>query len=684
MTDQLGMSTGMMLEFTPNENNDEYCFKDSSSFESPVDLDLEFYSGSENPQSAISTPVSDPNTPREHHNSHYNSLQGSSLPQLTMHSSSIQIPRNTSLPELDQLREKDNTPHDNDIPYTMDELDRVETIDSGEFFRSLHQKDPSRTILLNHIDTRCTSLQVLHNKLSEFGTIRFLYMSPFGYIRCARPNDIENIDLETERSANGFKHESRTALFFESIKAQDSPREISQSVKTVHTFDVDTQKLESDEENEETPAQGTYMGDVVEELHRGTVVYPPLVRMSSKELLGLQNRCQIQVNPNFIPKTLTMAEHLRRNKGGQLTWALVSYFDIRGAMGLIERAQHEPSLSCFSPTFTVMVENPFINKRYNNGTLVLFNLKAASTDIVLINSFAEYGDLREIRRAPRRKSQRFIEFYDSRNAAFALKAFSKACFNGKQLKIHSSVSGGFRLKQARNIKRYLKSDLIRYNVYNKYTTESGQEYLQPIGMHVMYPTIAKCMDREKTYEECIIDNPVQLDLMSKPAVHFSSVLNIDIINNGYDQRRAVVLKGYRVSDLLNNISCHEFGIVYYHMPNVNDVVLFFHMPIFIIKFYRMFEKLQVLERFKDFKLEYFRFQNLDHIINFFQRCGSFLFINDFQHVKAKLLPLNNAIEYQNIHGSGVRIDTLIAQLVPMWNFLSKLLCRAYQLPKPTF
>ena len=59
-----------------------------------------------------------------------------------------------------------------------------------------------------------------------------------------------------------------------------------------------------------------------------------------------------------------------------------------------------------------------INKKNppNNGSIVVFNLPENVKDEDIYSNFKQFGDIKEIRRAPNIRTQRFIEFYYSRSA----------------------------------------------------------------------------------------------------------------------------------------------------------------------------------------------------------------------------------------------------------------------------
>ncbi|MED6119343.1 hypothetical protein PIB30_010851 [Stylosanthes scabra] len=81
----------------------------------------------------------------------------------------------------------------------------------------------------------------------------------------------------------------------------------------------------------------------------------------------------------------------------------------------------------------------------NQGTLLLFNLDSHMDDISITNIFQPFGAVKEVRHAPLIKNQRFVEFFDIRDAAKAFKNMNGNQIHGKPLVIQfgpPSVGGG--------------------------------------------------------------------------------------------------------------------------------------------------------------------------------------------------------------------------------------------------
>ncbi|PWA44346.1 Nucleotide-binding, alpha-beta plait [Artemisia annua] len=76
---------------------------------------------------------------------------------------------------------------------------------------------------------------------------------------------------------------------------------------------------------------------------------------------------------------------------------------------------------------------------YNQGTIVVFNLDA---DVDAKQIFEAYGCVKELRGTPSKKNQRFVEYYDTRDAAKALNNMNGKNIMGKTLIVEFSRPGG--------------------------------------------------------------------------------------------------------------------------------------------------------------------------------------------------------------------------------------------------
>ncbi|XP_010556199.1 PREDICTED: protein terminal ear1 [Tarenaya hassleriana] len=79
----------------------------------------------------------------------------------------------------------------------------------------------------------------------------------------------------------------------------------------------------------------------------------------------------------------------------------------------------------------------------NQGTLVVLNLDPTISNTSLREIFQVYGAVKELRETPYKKHQRFVEFYDVRDAAKALMEMNGREIHGKPVVIQFSRPGGF-------------------------------------------------------------------------------------------------------------------------------------------------------------------------------------------------------------------------------------------------
>ncbi|XP_020539261.1 protein terminal ear1 isoform X2 [Jatropha curcas] len=80
---------------------------------------------------------------------------------------------------------------------------------------------------------------------------------------------------------------------------------------------------------------------------------------------------------------------------------------------------------------------------HNQGTIVVFNLDPNVSTSSLEEIFQAFGSVKELRETPLKKQQRFVEFYDIRDAAKALREMNGKEIYGKQVVIEFSRPGGY-------------------------------------------------------------------------------------------------------------------------------------------------------------------------------------------------------------------------------------------------
>ncbi|KAA0034242.1 protein terminal ear1-like protein [Cucumis melo var. makuwa] len=78
----------------------------------------------------------------------------------------------------------------------------------------------------------------------------------------------------------------------------------------------------------------------------------------------------------------------------------------------------------------------------NQGTIVIFNLDSTVSTSCLKEIFERFGQVKELRETPLKKQQRFVEFFDIRDAGKALKEMNGKEINGKSVLIEFSRPGG--------------------------------------------------------------------------------------------------------------------------------------------------------------------------------------------------------------------------------------------------
>ncbi|KAL3501098.1 hypothetical protein ACH5RR_035547 [Cinchona calisaya] len=82
----------------------------------------------------------------------------------------------------------------------------------------------------------------------------------------------------------------------------------------------------------------------------------------------------------------------------------------------------------------------------NQGTLVLFNLEPEVNPTSLKQIFEAFGHVKELRETPMKRHQRFVEFYDTRDAAKALAEMNGKEIQGRHIVIEFSRPGGHNKK----------------------------------------------------------------------------------------------------------------------------------------------------------------------------------------------------------------------------------------------
>ncbi|KAK2972183.1 hypothetical protein RJ640_030728 [Escallonia rubra] len=109
---------------------------------------------------------------------------------------------------------------------------------------------------------------------------------------------------------------------------------------------------------------------------------------------------------------------------------------------------------------------------HNQGTIVIFNLDANVSSHHLKQIFEAFGLVKELRETPMKRNQRFVEFYDTRDAAKALAEMNGKEINGKQVVIEFSRPGGHSTK-------FVKSTHYPSESFNCTTSDYTNRSRQP-------------------------------------------------------------------------------------------------------------------------------------------------------------------------------------------------------------
>jgi RNA recognition motif-containing protein len=80
----------------------------------------------------------------------------------------------------------------------------------------------------------------------------------------------------------------------------------------------------------------------------------------------------------------------------------------------------------------------------NNGTIVVFHLPAGITNQQIEATFGPFGEIRQVRGTPSKPNQKFVEYWDIRDAQKALDALNGQYLMGSRVSIEFSLPGGFR------------------------------------------------------------------------------------------------------------------------------------------------------------------------------------------------------------------------------------------------
>ena len=127
---------------------------------------------------------------------------------------------------------------------------------------------------------------------------------------------------------------------------------------------------------------------------------------------------------------------------GQIT---IDYFDIRHAQEMKRRLNGITfNGKVLNVTYAPLskIINP--NDPPNNGTIVIFHLPSNITNTQIFSIFSRFGEIRQIRSTPSKFTQKFVEYWDTRDSEKALIAMHGNYVMGQKVSIEFSLPGGFR------------------------------------------------------------------------------------------------------------------------------------------------------------------------------------------------------------------------------------------------
>jgi hypothetical protein len=80
----------------------------------------------------------------------------------------------------------------------------------------------------------------------------------------------------------------------------------------------------------------------------------------------------------------------------------------------------------------------------NNGTVVLFHVNATVSAADVAREFGKYGRVRQVRETPQKPTQKFVEYWDTRDAQRALGSTNGSHLFGARIAAEFSLPGGYR------------------------------------------------------------------------------------------------------------------------------------------------------------------------------------------------------------------------------------------------
>jgi RNA recognition motif-containing protein len=122
---------------------------------------------------------------------------------------------------------------------------------------------------------------------------------------------------------------------------------------------------------------------------------------------------------------------------------VIQFYDLRAAQAMrkCQFVLHNRNLNLSYGPLLPIVD---ARKPPNNGTIVVFHLRKGVADEEIRAEFAQFGDIRQIRSAPAKVTQRFVEYFDKRSALKALKGMKGKRVLNSKISVEFSLPGGHR------------------------------------------------------------------------------------------------------------------------------------------------------------------------------------------------------------------------------------------------
>ncbi|KAL1202157.1 Protein terminal ear1 [Cardamine amara subsp. amara] len=195
----------------------------------------------------------------------------------------------------------------------------------------------------------------------------------------------------------------------------------------------------------------------------------------------------------------------------------------------------------------------------NQGSLVILNLEPTVSSTTLRHIFQLYGEVKELRGTPSKREQRFVEFFDVRDAARALREMNDKVIAGKPILVQFSRPGGF-TKKLFLASRYNKSFLFNHHPHSP--PSLPRHHLRPPSQLMMKPDNQQ-LKYNNNYRKKPKRQMRQMQQMKKNRVDDRFIINEDAIattGEFRDDRTTVMIKNipnkYNQKLFLNMLDTH--------------------------------------------------------------------------------------------------------------------------------